>query len=179
MSGQKKEIPDTDLRLKKEQRDRLKETYGEIIEGDLPERYCDKDPIVAVGDVVTDILLKQGVVPNVSTIDHKTRRGGYKSGTSKKDAFDIEFDIKNPPEMISRPAWIVMEKALKKEKTVLIEVEGEEDLLSLVAIILCPSGGLVIYGVPSEGMVINEVSEEFKEKAWEVINNMIKVNEGR
>ncbi|MEF8874261.1 MAG: GTP-dependent dephospho-CoA kinase family protein [Candidatus Thermoplasmatota archaeon] len=177
MSGH--EIPKKDLRLKKEQRNRLKKTLGTIVEGELPESYADSKPIIAVGDVVTEILLEQDIIPDVGMIDQKTRRGEYESGMREKEAFDIEIEIKNPPEMMTHAAWNALQKALNKEEPVLIDVEGEEDLLSLAAIALCPDGGVVIYGVPSEGMVINEVSDDIKEKAWEVINNMIEVDEGR
>ncbi len=171
-----KKIPDSDLRLKKEQRIRLKDTLGEVVQGELPLKYLDKKPIIAVGDVVTDTLLEQGLKPDVAVIDGKTRRGPFEYDNLVE--FPTELDIKNPPEIIVRKAWCAFQSAIEKDEPVLIRVEGEEDLLSLVAIVLCPLDGIVIYGVPSEGMVINEVSKDLKEKSWEVINNMIEVNKG-
>ncbi|MBS3817662.1 MAG: DUF359 domain-containing protein [Candidatus Thermoplasmatota archaeon] len=169
------EIPNTDLRLSEEDREELKETLGTVIKGKLPDRFVSRDPLIAVGDVVTDILLEQGVEPDVSIVDGKTRRGRFdKRGWEEKT-----INIKNPPEVIKQESWSVIQEAISSEDKELIKVEGEEDLLSLVAIALCPLGGLVIYGVPSEGMVINEVSEDIKEKTWEVINKMKEVDEGR
>ena len=171
-----RDIPDTDLKLKDKSRKKLKKTLGPVVKGGLPERYIDKGPLIAVGDFVTDVLLEQDIRPDVAIVDGKTRRGSFK----KRDWTEEKtINIRNPPEVIKQESWDVIRDAISTEKPVFIEVNGEEDLLSLVAIALCPLGGLVIYGVPSKGMVINEISEEIKDKTWEVINNMIEVNEGR
>jgi len=170
-----RDIPDTDLRLKEENREQLKKTLGPVVKGNLPERYVDKKPLIAVGDVVTDILLGQDIRPDVAIVDGKTRRGKFK----KRDWTEEKtINIRNPPEVIKQESWIAIEKAILSENTTFIKVDGEEDLLSLVAIALCPLDGIVIYGVPSKGMVINEISKEIKKKSWEVINNMTEVNEG-
>ncbi len=170
------EIPDEDLELKPEDREELKRTLGPVVEGDLPERYFDADPIITVGDVVTDRLLDQGIEPDVGIVDGKTRRGEF-AGRNWRDKKTVT--IENPPSTIKREVWKVLKEAISKEERVIIQVEGEEDMLSLVAIALCPLNGLVIYGIPSEGMVINEVSKDIKEETWEIINNMIKVDDGR
>ncbi len=47
-----------------------------------------------------------------------------------------------------------------------------------MAIVLCPEGGIVLYGIPLKGMVVNVVDEKTKEKARQVINRMEKVNQG-
>lgn len=80
--------------------------------------------------------------------------------------------MKNPAGMIVEEAWQIVQKAIESEEPVVIKVDGEEDLLSLVAIIRAPLDGLVIYGIPERGMVINRVDDRIKEKTWEVINKM-------
>jgi len=175
ISDEIKELSRYDLVLPEDQRVILKETLGELVEGDLPSSYIEKRPIIAVGDVVTDRLLEQGVMPDVSIIDGKTRRGPYDPGEP-----DIEkkINIKNPAGMITVESWKAVEKALESDKPVLIEVTGEEDMLSLVAISLCPEGGLVIYGYPDKGMVINEVDGPKKERTLEALNKMKKLDDG-
>ncbi len=170
-----RELSKFDLVLPDEQRGVLKETLGDVVEGDLPSKYTDKRPIIAVGDVVTHRLLEQGITPDVSLVDGKTRRGPYDPGTP-----DIEkrINIKNPAGMITVESWKAVEKALESDKPVLIEVAGEEDMLSLVAISLCPEGGLVIYGYPSKGMVINEVDDSKKERTLEALKKMKKLDDG-
>lgn len=170
-----RDVPKTDLRLKEESREELKKTLGPIVKGELPGRYVDKKPLIAVGDVVTETLLEQDIRPDVAIVDGKTRRGEFKRDWTEEKT----INIRNPPEVIKQESWNAIQDGISSEKPTFIEVDGEEDLLSLVAIALCPLGGLVIYGVPSEGMVINEVSEEIKDKTWEVINDMIEANEGR
>ncbi|MFW6375717.1 MAG: GTP-dependent dephospho-CoA kinase family protein [Thermoplasmatota archaeon] len=168
-------IPDHDLKLPEDNREELKQTLGPVVSGELPEKYINRTPIIAVGDVVSDILIEQGVTPDVCIYDGITRRGDYES---KQDRPEKTLNIKNPAGMIKQGAWEVIQEAINIKEPVSIEVDGEEDLLSLVSIALCPEGGIVIYGIPSKGMVINEVDSEIKPKALEVINKMIKVDEG-
>ena len=171
----KLKIPDSDLRLKEENRQKLKETLGPVVSGALPSEYTDRNCIIAVGDVVTDILLDQGITPDVSIVDDRTRRGDY---DIRERPQEKTLNIKNPAGIITKEAWKTVQQALDNEEPVLIQVDGEEDLLSLVSIALSPEGCLVIYGIPDEGMVINDVNRGIKEKTWEVINNMIKIKGG-
>ncbi|MFW6064422.1 MAG: GTP-dependent dephospho-CoA kinase family protein [Candidatus Natronoplasma sp.] len=169
-------IPDTDLKLRDEDREELKRKLGPVVEGELPERYMEKRPIITVGDVVTDTLLEQGIGPDVCIVDGKTQRDDYEfRDWSEEEAIKIE----NPPSIITKEAWKIIKGAIERKKNVMIFVDGEEDMLSLVAVALCPLGGTVIYGIPGEGMVINVVSEDVKEKTWEIINKMIEVDDGR
>ncbi len=170
------EIPDTDLRLKEEDREELKQTLGPVVEGELPEVYREKRPIITVGDVVTDILLQQGIQPDVGIVDGKTQRDDYEF---REWSEEKTIELKNPPSQIRNKAWETIKDAIEREDKVVVLVDGEEDMLSLVAIALCPLDGIVIYGIPGEGMVINLVSEDLKDKTWEIINKMIEVDNGR
>ncbi len=170
------EIPDKDLELKSEDREELKRTLGPVVKGNLPEKYKERQPIITVGDVVTDTLLNQGIEPDVGIVDGRTRRGEFEGGDWKKKR---TVRLENPPSFIKKEAWPTLKRAISREEKVIIEVDGEEDMLSLVSIALCPIDGIVIYGIPSEGMVINEISKDIKEETWEIINNMIEVDDGR
>ncbi|MFO7992311.1 MAG: GTP-dependent dephospho-CoA kinase family protein [Thermoplasmata archaeon] len=170
MNGNK--IPDTDLRLPVKERFILRDILGEIIKGELPERFMNYSPIITVGDFVTNTLFQQGIIPDVSIIDGKTRRGSY----SIEEIPDVEIvELKNPAGHITESSWEKIHAAIAADEKVLIDVDGEEDMLSLVCIILCPKNGIVIYGIPSEGMVVNVVNYKIKKKSWQVINNMKKV----
>lgn len=176
MIGKSDDIKKYDLILPDDQRDVLKENLGVLVDGGLPEGYSDKRPIITVGDVVTDKLIEQGVIPDVAIIDGKTRRGDYGSTGPE---IEKRINIKNPAGMITTESWKAIEKALEIEEPVLIYVTGEEDMLSLVALTLCPDGGLVIYGYPSKGMIINEVDDEKKERTLKALEDMKKVEKGR
>lgn len=168
-------IPDHDLRLPEDNREELKQTLGPVVSGELPEKYTGKTPIIAVGDVVTDILIEQGITPDVCIYDGITRRGNY---DKEQERPEKTLNIKNPAGMIKQGSWKVIQEAITIKEPVSIKVDGEEDLLSLVSIALCPEGGIVIYGIPSKGMVVNEVDSEIRRKTLEIINKMIKVDEG-
>jgi len=167
-------IPEIDLKLPDDFRTPLKEKIGELVQGNLPEKYCGYECIISVGDVVTDVLIEQGITPDLALIDGKTRRGDYESSTP---SLEKTINIKNPAGVITRDAWEAVVNGLEHEDPVMIIVDGEEDLLSLVVIALASEDCLVIYGIPNEGMVINIVNDDIRSKSWEVINNMVKVNE--
>lgn len=173
MSSDDHDIPKATFKLPKELRKELKEKLGPVVDGELPEKYRERN-IIAVGDVVTDKIIESGVTPILSIVDGKTRRGEYEKDhrPQKKIIY-----IKNPAEMITKGSWRAIERGITVEEPVLIKVIGEEDLLSLVAILCSLEGYLVIYGIPEEGMVINEIDEELKEKTREVINKMHKIKE--
>ncbi len=170
------EIPEKDLMLKEEHRGDLRQTLGSVVEGDLPKEYRDRVPIICVGDVVTDTLLNQEIHPHLSIVDGKTRRGSFEK-RKWEDKACVEID--NPQSYITQEAWQVIKKAIESDEKVTIYVNGEEDMLSLPCNILCPPDGIVLYGLPGKGMVINEVSKELKEKTWKIINKMIEVEGGR
>jgi len=52
--------------------------------------------------------------------------------------------VRNPPSYITEEAWRAVEEAV--ESSVVIKVEGEEDMLSLVFIELAPPRSVVVYG---------------------------------
>lgn len=52
---------------------------------------------------------------------------------------------------------------------VLLLVEGEEDLLTLAAILSAPDRALIIYGQPKKGSVIVKVGDKVRELAHKVL----------
>ena len=59
------------------------------------------------------------------------------------------------------------------EKTIRIEVDGEEDLATLPAIFLAPNRDVtIIYGLPDKGVVIVKTIEENIIKAKKIIDEM-------
>ena len=61
-----------------------------------------------------------------------------------------------------------------REKDVVIYVEGEEDLLALPCIVESPDGGLVLYGQPSQGLVVVETQPAVKKEAELIMGRMIR-----
>ena len=55
-------------------------------------------------------------------------------------------------------------KALLAEETLVLEVDGEEDLAPLVIHCLAPIGTIVLYGQPKRGVVVQYTSLEVKQR---------------
>ena len=71
--------------------------------------------------------------------------------------------MKNAPGVTSVELWTAIEGAYKSRGNTLIEVEGEEDLASIPAILMAPDGAIVIYGVPDKGIAVYEVGETLRQ----------------
>src|SRR6266700_870219 len=82
---------------------------------------------------------------------------------------------RNPAGVISMRSWEVIKQAMREEDVV-IYVEGEEDLLALPCIVESPDGGLVLYGQPSQGLVVVETKPAVKKEAGLIIGRMIREN---
>jgi uncharacterized protein (UPF0218 family) len=152
----------------------LRRPLGELLLGELPK----VDPsglgkIVCVGDQCTLTLLKQGIKPSLVIVDHKTKRQRIEVG-NEFNGFELVLELRNPQGMISRDSWEVLKSALNARKHVRIDVEGEEDLLALPSIMLAPLGTSVLYGMPSQGLVIVKVDESIKQKVLDILNRMVK-----
>ena len=53
-----------------------------------------------------------------------------------------------------------------------IVVDGEEDLLALIAVLYAPENSIVVYGQPYTGVVIIKVTPEKKEQVKALLNSM-------
>jgi len=80
--------------------------------------------------------------------------------------------VTNPAGTIMPDAWRVISEAFKSKERVRVEVRGEEDLLALVCIALAPSSAAVLYGLPSQGVVVVRPDEAAKSRALDVLRRM-------
>jgi len=117
--------------------------------------------LVCVGDMVTLTMRKKGIMPDIAIVDYKIERKEYKG-----EPFHAEeiIKVRNPPGVITRELWNAIATSYAKNKKMLIEVEGEEDLAALPAIYLAPDNTTVIYGLPSIGMVMVKVGEKERKR---------------
>ena len=122
--------------------------------------------IIAIGDVVTYHLRVAGVDPAVAIIDGKTKREAV--GEDIARVLDGDADriaVENPAAAISPEAIDALRDALTADGSTVIYVTGEEDLLTLPAILAAPLGASIVYGQPDEGMVLVAVTEAAQEDA--------------
>jgi hypothetical protein len=137
--------------------------------------------LVAVGDMVTATLLDAGYDVSLAVFDFKTKR------TQERDFHRRLGNIpgkrlhaKNPPATVTLELWKALQTAFLLVGTgqrVGIEVEGEEDLAAIPAIIMAPKGARVLYGMPGKGMVVVKVDEDSQKNAGALLG-LMKPREG-
>ena len=166
-------------RLTRLQRKEGKLPLGLLIEGSFDEtteklmRLIEKEQpsmIISVGDAVSESLIKKDVFPNVFIVDNKIMR---KSVTPLSAKADETRYIKNPPSTLTEEALRVIQEVLKENKRrIKIVVDGEEDLLTLPAVLYAPENSLVVYGQPGRGIVVVKVTKKEKERVRQVMEAM-------
>jgi len=109
-----------------------------------------------VGDYVTQHIIEAGMHPDIAVIDHRIMR---------EEVEPLEFQrgkkyVKNPPGSITIEAQEMLHKAITFNRKLGVVVEGEEDLLVLPLMAMMPTGSVIVYGQPREGMVVVTLTEE-------------------
>lgn len=169
-----------ELRITPKLRRELKKPQGILLEGSVDTNIrrieelikSSKPPkLVTVGDVVTSNLINANILPDLCIVDGKTLRGEYKINLKTKK----NLRLKNPKGTVSSKAWEVIRKAISSKVKVGIIVEGEEDLLTIPAVLLAPNRAIVIYGQPDIGVVIVRVDEESKRHYRDLAKQMEEV----
>ena len=120
--------------------------------------------LITVGDVVTRNTIKYWRVPNLAFMDLKTRRTIGMSG-AEAVGFDEVISIVNRPATLSIEVINVVRRAMAMAvggSRVLIQVDGEEDLLAIPAVLLAPRGSLVLYGLYTGYLIVIPVTDEYK-----------------
>jgi len=165
------------LRPTDSQRNLLSGPLGDLIEEEprsavliLRSEYLSKSRGVSfsVGDIVTETMIEGGVPFSVAVLDMKTQRRPFELDIGK---FGRKFFLKNPAGHISLEAWTVLRTALSAGPNSLVLVEGEEDLMTAVAIDVSEEGSLVVYGQPGKGMVVVKIEPDVKRRIRELISS--------
>ncbi len=164
-----------DLRLPEDMRDFLKEEPGPVLTGQgLLDAIKGARLLVTVGDFCTMDLISKGRLPDIAIVDFKTRREERVKYAAVLEAFgDVVRQVSNPPATISMEAWGAISEAFKLKKRVRLDIEGEEDLLSLVCVALAPLGSMVVYGLPGKGAVVVRVDRKEKTKVRGIFKRMV------
>ncbi|MGW8288847.1 MAG: GTP-dependent dephospho-CoA kinase family protein, partial [Candidatus Bathyarchaeia archaeon] len=121
-------------------------------------------------------LIDNKMTPQLSITDNKRMRKRLKprvfAGTNV-------VHVKNPQGTITEEAIAAIREALESDGPIHIIVDGEEDLLALVAILYAPEKSLVIYGQPYEGVVVVEATSEKKTETMEILKAMKTVRKAK
>ena len=181
-SGSVKWPPRKKLVFTEEVKEVLRKPAGKLITG-KPEEVAEKvawivefeEPplVVAVGDYTSRTLRERGVPVNLYVMDGKIER---------KPAEHFEISVERVEHVVNEPGTISPEAASKLHKLLndkrlgeaLLMVEGEEDLLTLAAILSAPDGTLIIYGQPGKGCVVVKVRDAARELAQKILKMLEK-----
>ncbi|MCL5950027.1 MAG: GTP-dependent dephospho-CoA kinase family protein [Candidatus Bathyarchaeota archaeon] len=157
---------------------KLKEPFGNLIQG-APEETMDKmkelvekekpPKIISVGDIVSRNLHKHNIHPQLTIIDNISLRN---QPMPKEDAVEKTVYADNPQGTITQESILAVKEALARNEHTHIVVRGEEDLLTLIAVLYAPENAFVVYGQPHLGIVVVKVTSERKAKAQEFLNAM-------
>jgi uncharacterized protein (UPF0218 family) len=169
------DFPEHDLRLPDELRVDLSREIGEVVSATetLRERLTGCSKVICVGDVVTMTLLQMNIEPDVAVFDYRTQRSEDKHAKERIAGMrGALIKVRNPQGMITRDLWRAVRDAVRGQEQVKIEVAGEEDLASLVAIACSPEGAYVIYGLPGRGLMLVPVDGTTRAIATGAIRRM-------
>jgi uncharacterized protein (UPF0218 family) len=168
----------TRYRLTPELRKKLKQPIGTLIRGSFNETMkklkdlVEKENppmIISVGDSVSKNLTKSNMFPKLCIVDNKVMRKRIQPIALKADK---TFYVRNPPATITEEAFATIQEALEHNRRVKIVVDGEEDLLTLAAVLYAPENSFVVYGQPLEGTVVVKVTTQKKKEVTEVLKTM-------
>jgi len=169
--------PDVLLTLPEDGRAAFKEPMGPIFTDAGALLSAAGRPVVAVGDVVTAHLRAAGHPPAVALVDGRTERAPVDDEVAAElGAPDVA--VANPAATLTRELLVALADALLREEPTTIDVDGEEDLAAVPAVLAAPEGGAVVYGQPGEGMVLASVDEDARAAARRLFDRFDGDHEG-
>ena len=124
--------------------------------------------VTAVGDVVSRETLAAGIKVDLRIIDRISMRKPTAQFIVKAEK---TYHVTNPPGVITMGSLEVVKRAMR-EREALILVDGEEDLLTLPCIVESPDDGLVLYGQPSEGLIVVATTGDVRREADQILSRM-------
>jgi len=157
---------------------KLKEPFGVLLRGTFKKNMTRVDAIarknkppriIAVGDTVSRNLHEYGIAPQLSITDNMSLRKRVKPTNL---CVERVVHARNPQGTITEESVVAVREALLGEERVHILVDGEEDLLTLIAVLFAPEKSLVVYGQPYEGIVVVEATPEKKAEAAKILGAM-------
>ena len=128
-------------------------------------------PIVAISDVVTHHLTEAGAPPHVAVVDGISEREAVDPAVLEgRPDLDETVHVASEPATVSEELLDALVDAIDAapETTTLIEVDGEEDLATLPAVLVAPIDSTIVYGQPGEGMVRVNVTSRVKEQVQDL-----------
>ena len=171
--------------LTPELRIKLEKPIGTLIRGSFAETMkifkdmTEKEKpafIISVGDTVSKNLAENHMFPQLSIVDNRVMRRNVQPVPLTAEKI---IHVKNPPGTITEEALEAIQGAIKSNCRVKIVADGEEDLLTLIAVLYSPENAFVIYGQPYEGVVVVKVTPEKKAEVAGILKAMKNVRKAK
>ena len=161
-------------------RKQLQQPFGELVTQENIKNLT-KQKLIAVGDVTTQVLHKNGLVPLLSVIDFRVERKKQPNDLQALGFIgsEVVHSIVNPPSTLTPQLWESLSlsfQEITKDKKVIVIVTGEEDLAVLPAVLLAPEGYVICYGQPHVGMIVVVVNTETKQYALQIISRFTRAS---
>lgn len=161
-----------------ELRIKLKDPFGTLVQGTFDETMDklkqlmeeEKPPkLISVGDVVSINLHKHNINPQLTIIDNKSLRSQAMPEMTKVEK---TVCVANPQGTITEEAASAVKDALDKDEHTHIIIDGEEDLLTLIAVFYATENSFVVYGQPYTGIVVVKVTQQKKCQVEKFLKSM-------
>lgn len=147
----------------------LQHPWAEVL-SEVPEEIIEAKTI-AIGDITVQKFNEKNVGQFLSIVDFLVQRQVQFHGLSELGFTDKNVQkVKNLHGTITPELFQVIGEAFKTENRKTILVEGEEDLAVLPVLLIAPLGFVAFYGQPNQGMVQVNVTEENKEKVYQIVS---------
>jgi len=156
----------------------LKDPFGTLIEGTpqetmriLKKKIQNEKPprVISVGDVVSQNLHEAGINPQLTVIDYVSLRDEV---IPTQVPVEKTVYVKNPQGTITKEAIQTIKESIESNIHTHIVVEGEEDLLTLAAVLYAPENTFIVYGQPYCGIVVVKATIEKKVQVKEFLKEM-------
>jgi GTP-dependent dephospho-CoA kinase len=153
----------------------LKSPWGEIYKTQKLIEKINNRKVIAIGDICAHKLIEKDLIPHICIYDGLTQR--KKVSSKLKNYFEPFYKriiiVENEAGTINPLAELSLKYLIESDLPGAMNIKGEEDLLTLVAIMNLKQDYVIVYGQPKKGAVLVEYSEEIKEKAKKIYDEMI------
>ena len=107
-----------------------------------------------------------GFLPDIAFVDGQTKREALDvSLLVRQEEYALHRKVVNPPGQLTPELLEVVRWSLEQEASVLIEVDGEEDLAPMFVLATAPLGTIIVYGQPRQGVVMRVLDMAAKHRA--------------
>ncbi|HEX7017679.1 MAG TPA: pantetheine-phosphate adenylyltransferase [Patescibacteria group bacterium] len=153
-----------DLHITEAQKSLLRQPLGHLV--DEPTATHEQQTVYLVGDATLEKFVENDWLYDLAVYDQRQLREQTSSAVIKNIQPDVTVD--NPASTITLQLVKVLENALQENQKHIL-VNGEEDLATVVLILLAPLKTCLYYGQPHRGLVEVIVTEQLKDKVFRIL----------